>query len=279
MKMKTIDEQVFNGIRKTINRFREKPFNYFTEADIHSSLLNDIMTGGSDVLSVRKNNISISLVHQEYPTNFRFKKKQLLEGYNWTYNEEETSLNSKKGARGNFDLAILNPEFIDKSNIKYPNEYLYHLINKDAEMAKIRMRDQDTFKKELLYAIEVKFIHYRNARHKAMIEEIIKDNEKLRLAHCHSNGFINPINLIFCSSEKKERSDKKIPVIEKIKSYVQGLPIELYDKLNRSYERPIQVLMIFTESFIDIKGKTTTKPIANFNNNNMKWAQELINIL
>ena len=41
--MKTIDEQVFDGIRKTINRFREKPFHYFTEADIHSSLLNDIL--------------------------------------------------------------------------------------------------------------------------------------------------------------------------------------------------------------------------------------------
>ena len=89
-----IDKQVFDGIRKTINRFREKPFHYFTEADIHSSLLNDIMTGGSDVLSVRKNNISISLVHQEYPTNFRFKRKQLLEGYNLKDNEEEISLNS-----------------------------------------------------------------------------------------------------------------------------------------------------------------------------------------
>ena len=79
--MKTIDEQVFDGIRKTINRFREKPFHYFSEADIHSSLLNDIMKGGSDVLSVRNNNISISLIHQEYPTHFRYKKEQLLEGY------------------------------------------------------------------------------------------------------------------------------------------------------------------------------------------------------
>ena len=57
--MNTIDEQVFDGIRKTINRFREKPFHYFTEADIHSSLLNDIMTGAPDVLSVKENNISI----------------------------------------------------------------------------------------------------------------------------------------------------------------------------------------------------------------------------
>ncbi len=62
--MTDINDHVFNGIRKTINRFREKPFYYFTEADIHSSLLNDIMSGGTDIVTIRKNNISISLVHQ-----------------------------------------------------------------------------------------------------------------------------------------------------------------------------------------------------------------------
>ena len=64
--MTDINDQVFNGIRKTINRFREKPFHYFTEADIHSSLLNDIMSGGKGIVTKRTNNLSISLVHQEY---------------------------------------------------------------------------------------------------------------------------------------------------------------------------------------------------------------------
>ena len=43
-RIERIEKQVFNGIRKTINKFREKPFNFFTEADIHSSLINDIKT-------------------------------------------------------------------------------------------------------------------------------------------------------------------------------------------------------------------------------------------
>ena len=112
-----IDKQVFDGIIKTINRFREKPFHYFTEADIHSSLLNDIMTGAPDVLSVKENNISISLVHQEYPTHFRYIKNDLLHEYKDSNDKikEKSKLDIKEnGHRGHFDLSILNPEFIKK---------------------------------------------------------------------------------------------------------------------------------------------------------------------
>ncbi len=38
-----IDSVVYEGIRKTISRFRRKPFHYFTEADIHSSLLTPVV--------------------------------------------------------------------------------------------------------------------------------------------------------------------------------------------------------------------------------------------
>ncbi len=41
------DTLVYNGIRKTINRFRENPFFYFTESDIHASLHKDIMEGAA----------------------------------------------------------------------------------------------------------------------------------------------------------------------------------------------------------------------------------------
>jgi hypothetical protein len=43
MRIKAINNAVFDGIRKTINRFREQPFLYFTESDIHASLSKDIM--------------------------------------------------------------------------------------------------------------------------------------------------------------------------------------------------------------------------------------------
>ncbi len=52
-----------------------------------------------------------------------------------------------------------------------------------------------TYKREVQYAIEVKFIHPFNARNINMLEEVITDNEKLRLATEHSDGFVKAINL------------------------------------------------------------------------------------
>ena len=79
--MTDVEMLVYDGIRKTINRFRENPFFYFTESDIHASLHRDIMEGGSKELVHRKDGIAVSLVHLEYPTNFRYEKSKLLEGY------------------------------------------------------------------------------------------------------------------------------------------------------------------------------------------------------
>ena len=276
--MTDINDQVFNGIRKTINRFREKPFHYFTEADIHSSLLNDIMSGGKGIVTKRTNNISISLVHQEYPTNYRYMKKKLLKGYDCKTDYKETSLNSKKGDRGNFDLAILNPEFVKTVIGDDIEKSMHHLISKDAKDAIERNKRNDkAFQEEILFAIEVKFIHYRNARNKSMIEEIIKDNEKLLLAIAHSDSFIKPINLIFCTSGAKKRRDKKTSVIEKVKSYVTGEIIQLYDSETK-YHSSADVLTIFVESFIDEQQKKTEKPTTNFDNTNSKldWAKLLI---
>ena len=150
---KTIEEQVFNGIRKTINRFRENLFHYFTEADIHASLINDIKSGGSGIVIKRINNISVSLVHQEYLTNFRYKKDALLNGY--LENEKITMLKQfenkqRHGDRGNFDLAVLNPEFVKSIITKKENIIiaLDHIINKDNKNALSRM-DNENFNEEL----------------------------------------------------------------------------------------------------------------------------------
>ena len=84
MNNQEIQDAVFNGIRKTINRFREQPFYYFTESDIHASLSNDIMHGHSDIFVKRNSqdsqgltNTPVSLIHHEYPTNFRYQKEKL----------------------------------------------------------------------------------------------------------------------------------------------------------------------------------------------------------
>jgi 16S rRNA G966 N2-methylase RsmD len=281
-----IDNAVFDGIRKTINRFREKPFHYFTEADIHTTLSTDIMAGSSDILTYRGPGIpSVSLVHQEYPTNFRYIKKKLLGGY--LENElDQIKLSFKDGNgkthgdRGNFDLVILNPEFVKnqiKENKENLHEALMQLINKEMNRASERMKNRHQFNSEILYAIEVKYLHPFNARSKQMIEEIVKDNKKLSLAFLNSHEILRPINLIFCSTEAKNRSDKKPSVISKIKQFVRSGTVDDYK--GNSYSISTDVLNIFVESFIHEEsggknGKITNKPLSS-STPKVKWAKDL----
>ena len=288
---KSIEEALVDGIRKTINRFRERPLNYFTESDIHSSLMKDIMEGNSNLflhLDV-KSNVEISLIHNEYPTNFRYEKAKLKDGYRnidigASKDRENTWIHSEIGDRGNYDLSILNKEFVKKElnnprewiekNTKYNpvtelSEAIKHIINKEIDYPKTRSKANGDLsdglfyakglETELDYAIEVKFIHPFNARNKDMLYEVIRDNTKLNLAKAHTDGFTKTINLIFCSSEEKTRNNKTDPVISKIRDYIKNGTVEDYD--NKVYTVPDGVINIFIESYLSGDIKNTPKPI------------------
>jgi len=270
-----LDFAVFSGLRKTINRFREKPMLFFTESDLHSFIQNDILIDHSKTfIDIRKN---ISLVHLEYPTNFRYNKNLLLGGYGLIDHKTNTDIEIKTGDRGNFDVAVLNPDFINKIYDHYKNDQdrIIHLINKDIKAAIERKNNKNynpqnsdpgilsNFEKELNYAVEVKFIHHFNARNRNMLDEIIKDNEKLSLAYAHSGRYVKPINLVFCSTDSKERRDNKKSVINQIKDYFLNGNIKLNkDGSMKTKWIPKGVLNIFIESFYDNDGKKTIKPIA-----------------
>jgi hypothetical protein len=239
---KTINHQVFNGIRKTINRFREQPFLYFTESDIHASLSKDILSGNSDLFVIGKEikdrstvKTPISLVHHEYPTNFRY-KGSLLKSLDFKIEEMDSTNNNVKGTdRGNYDLAILNPCFLENLFMHHPDNIMNamkHIINKDNSL---RIERGET-KKEVLFAIEVKFIHPFNAGNKTMIKEVRKDINKLHLALKFSENFIKPINLIFCSTDYVQSNNYSI--IEKIKE-----DLDLYSNTHQG------VCTVFIESF------------------------------
>ena len=254
---KTIEKVVYKGIRKTINRFREQPFLYFTESDLHASLSKDIMEGNSDILVMGNTQAErktiktpVSLVHHEYPTNFRYDKIKLKVGYT----EEEvhqTGIEGTHGDRGNFDLAVLNPKFVKRvfelNKTKGLNAILGQILNKD--IADAIGRDQT---EELIFAIEVKFIHLFNARNIQMLHEVKSDNEKLHLA-IHHKHCTRAINLVFCSSGEKKRRDKIDPVIKNIRDYIE------------KYTHP-DIINVFVESFIDANDKkNTTKPTISAN--------------
>ncbi len=267
-----LENALIDGIRKTINRFRERPLNFFTESDIHSSLMKDIMVGNSKVFLFKDDKYpEVSLVHNEYPTNFRYEKKKLLKGYtgNDTEIEKQTKIEVKTGDRGNFDLSILNRDFVenmfnnptclinskgkrkDKNDL---NESIKNIINKNIGYAIQRKSENNNkFQEELLYAIEVKFIHPFNARDKGMLDEVIKDNRKLKLTRIHSGNKTKVLNLIFCSSDALKRRDKEKSVIDRIKKYVR--------QQNKTQKIPDDVINIFIESYIfkDSKNNSTIK--------------------
>lgn len=264
---------VNKSICRTINRFREKPFYYFTESDIHSSLQRDLIEGNSKHFYFDD---KISSIHLEYPTNFRYKKGQLLEGYD-DKSIKSTIFSSKEGDRGNYDLAILNRDFIESFSSK--PEYIKHLINKDIRKITNRINSSENglenFQKEVLYCIEVKYIHQFNARNKNMLEEVIKDNEKLKLALYNSKGFIRPINLIFCSSKSKERRDNKTSIVDSIHDYIENGNTEIEGSKKNI---PNGIVNIFIQSYFTDCEKETPKPII-FCREQPKWAKSLIDTI
>ncbi|GEM_PF-832526 len=281
---KTFDAAIYDGIRKTINRFRERPLFYFTESDLHSSLQSDLLQNNSKEFTAHTHNkFPVSLVHLEYPTNFRYQKNKLLDGYEISPSgpkPHHTSLaqQTTHGDRGNFDLAILNREFVEfdhspleDNNIKKDRDLrqeaeALHIINKDNVRARNRLTNErynsepgkqnspSRFQREVRYAIEFKYIHPHNARNKNMLDEVIKDNEKLKLAYYHSHGFIRPINLVFCSSIGLKRRDAEPPIVERTITYMKGE--------NKAHPIPDHVLNIFIHSYINMNQKETPKPIA-----------------
>lgn len=258
---KNIDNAVFKGIKRTINRFRENPFYYFTEADIHSSLYRDILDGNSDIFYQKRGSdkIRVSLVHQEYPTFFRYKKEFLKKfsekSFYYDDNLEKTTPVSKHGDRGNYDLTVLDPAVFNNENINL-KEFLKEIINKD-------LKTESYNKVKPLYFIEVKFLHLFNYTNKQMLNEISMDNEKLSLAFYHyynkyHDSNLRCINLVFCSAEDKPNTN----IIKNIRN-----------SLGEGINEKSKIAAIFVQSFLkDDDSKSTPKPFCN--NNAPEWAKE-----
>lgn len=227
-----IENAVFNGIKRTINRFRENPFYYFTEADIHSSLHSDIVRESSKIMYYPINDkYRVSIVHQEYPTFFRYYRKALI-----------TSGIHDSGIRGHYDLVILDPK-VTLLEYKELENYLLTIINKSIST--------DSYKFiELLYIIEVKYISMFNFNINNIKKEIIIDNIKLSES-LKINPFSKVINLIFCTPRSNKIND-----IEKLRQII----------IDGSELQAENILNIFIQSYLDKNElKNTPKPIRNKN--------------
>ena len=151
--MKNLYKSLIEDTIKTIiNQFHRKPHNFFNEHEFHQYCYH-VFYGKKEfsrqyaTFDRKKTNI----LHPEYPTLKRFSRKKLK---------------VNQGVRARYDMAILNPKFIENNSFK-----------------KVQCRDIKLFKdpkdfksKNLIVALEFKFI----IRHSAQYEHEIKyDHFKL----------------------------------------------------------------------------------------------------
>ena len=172
----SFSQLVSDGIRKTVNKFREHPCIFFSEMDLHSYLYHCLYTTKLEART--KDGVITSCLHKEYPTNFRY-SKETMEDYGLT----------KQGIRGHFDLAILDPQFIKQSSIE-------SIENKNIGEAEARSKNREKFRHELLVAIELKYV-VNNSR--KFIEEVEKDNKKLLIGLKYQS--FEAYNLVFCNKQ------------------------------------------------------------------------------
>lgn len=226
-KIDKINEKVWEAINSTINKFREHPYYFFTESDIVSYFYHKLYSTTHEQLT--QDGKKIYLVHREYPTNFRYKKSELLK----SSFKEPYSLDTKEGDRGNYDLAILDPNFVKNANSEED------IVNKNVRLLEIRTVNNKNFEisKELLFAIEFKYVINNS---KNFVNEVKMDNKKLLFAK-EFGGAKEVINLVFCNIEYH---------------YIDDLKKEIQTANN-------DILSVFIQSYYDGKKKETPRPLMN----------------
>ena len=237
-KSDNINDAVWKAINKTINKFREHPDYFFTESDIHSYFYHALYSSDHTESNLNVGEIDIYCIHREYPTNFRYKKLELL---NKNY-KKPYDLSLRKGKRGNYDIAVLDPVFIKNANSKQD------IVNKRVELLEIRTKNNKYFvnSKELLFAIEFKYV-INNSR--KFIDEVIMDNKKLLFAK-DFGGAHEAVNLVFCNVSSTKYTER---IIKEVQSA---------DK---------KILSIFIHSYYKERKKITLKPAMNKKESRIKY--------
>ncbi len=95
--------QFEQAIKSLVRRFRNHPYAFYTETDMHCYLYHRLYTSGTfNGLFRTKDGHDTILLHKEYPTLARYTRR-----------EDRTLVNdSNARKRGRFDICIWDPDFI-----------------------------------------------------------------------------------------------------------------------------------------------------------------------
>lgn len=176
---------IHESIKTIRNQFYRKPDNFFNEHEFHQYCYHVFYRKKEfSKQYVTRDGKKTNILHPEYPTLKRFSRKKIGLDPN--------------GARARYDMAILNPTFIENN-----------------ELAKVRCRDISRFKKpndfkskNLIAAIEFKYIINHSQKY---VSEIKFDYIKLKNADEVGLKYM----LVFANTVKGEKEEGK--------SYFDGL--------------------------------------------------------
>ena len=243
-------------IEKCINslafKFIENPYNFFTEADLHSYLYYFMLRSGSLNLKVQYQigtNTNIKqktvLLHREYPTFFRYTKKDLK---NYTGNNPWDFANNfllnNKGGRGHYDFVILNDKFISKYDFEFVRARNYEILKSKLNLAKPISPVPFTA------AIEFKYLINNS---KNILEEVELDFKKLSLTK--GLGHAETIYMLIFVLLDNDAKGKDI--YKKVKDYYQS---------NHPY---LKVLLVFVNP--NPETKKSSKYRIFYSNNQGSW--------
>ena len=204
-------DKIEKCIKSTAEKFWRQPYNFFTESDAHSYLYYYIFRFGSSRYKTpypTKDKRKTVLIHREYPTSFRYRKKNMkqLKG---------------NGGRGHYDLVVLNPKFMIGHDINEIIAQTYKKCKKDES-------------NHLLAAIEFKLV--TKSLDKGLRSEIKKDFKKLRLALSNKQA-ISAFMIIFNRANKNEKYHKEFQSLTNKYPEIKAIYVESVFKPKR-YAKP-----------------------------------------
>ena len=104
---KVMIKEFEKGIEGLVQRFRNHPYAFYTESDLHCYLQHRLYNGGIfNSLYITNDSHHTILLHKEYPTNARYSRN--------FKNELINNPNGRK--RGHFDICIWDPKKVHKNN-------------------------------------------------------------------------------------------------------------------------------------------------------------------
>ena len=187
-------------IKTIINQFHRKPYNFFNEHEFHQYCYHTFYSKKEfSKQFTTSDGKKTNILHPEYPTVKRFDRKKI----------ECFEKDVKQGVRARYDMAILNPAFIQNNQINT-------IINRNIKFSSGKQND-------LIAAFEFKFItkHDKKFQH-----EIDYDFSKLSNAPEVNLKYM----LVFANTIKNE-----VDYFAKIKDFkdVNIIYVVVYEEKNK----------------------------------------------